>query len=176
MAAEIGKIICVVISYWAISISMVFANKYLVGGKSTVDISLFVSWLQCVVTIVLVFIFNVASSLYRTSAVSWVSIIPDRIVFTARPVLLMSGFFVGMLSFNNMCLKLVGVSFYQVARSTTIIFVVIFSVIILRRSVSKMVVLCCGFVASGFFLGIDQEKVWIIIKIFFYFCSNNVKT
>ena len=37
-----------------------------------------------------------------------------RTIMFSRPVLAMSGFFVGMLSFNNMCLKLVGVSFYQV--------------------------------------------------------------
>jgi len=46
----------------------------------------------------------------------------------------------------------------QVARSTTIIFVVIFSVLILKRHVSKAVAACCLLVACGFFLGIDQEK------------------
>ena len=55
----------------------------------------------------------------------------------------------------HICLLL---SFVQVARSTTIIFVVIFSVLILKRHVSKAVVTCCGLVACGFFLGIDQEK------------------
>ena len=46
----------------------------------------------------------------------------------------------------------------QVARSTTIIFVVIFSVLILKKTVSKAIATCCGLVACGFFLGIDQEK------------------
>jgi len=31
-------------------------------------------------------------------------------------------------------------------------------VLILKRHVSKAVVTCCGLVACGFFLGIDQEK------------------
>jgi len=46
----------------------------------------------------------------------------------------------------------------KVARSTTIIFVVIFSILILKRSVSKKIISCCLLVACGFFLGIDQEK------------------
>jgi len=46
----------------------------------------------------------------------------------------------------------------KVARSTTIIFVVIFSILILKKSVSKKIISCCLLVACGFFLGIDQEK------------------
>ena len=33
---------------------MVFANKYLVGERHTDDISLFVSWFQCIMTVLLV--------------------------------------------------------------------------------------------------------------------------
>lgn len=156
MAVEIARVAVVVLSYWTISITMVFSNKYLVGDKSSEDISLFVSWVQCVATVVLLFTFTIGRAFYTNNwefaSISYSSI-------TARPVLQMAFCFVLMLSFNNMCLKLVGVSFYQVARSTTIIFVVIFSVTILKNSVSKWILGCCFLVAMGFFLGIDQEKV-----------------
>lgn len=156
MAVEIVRVAVVVLSYWTISITMVFANKYLVGDKSSDDISLFVSWVQCIATVILLFAFNFTRAVYtknmESAKISYSTM-------TARPVLQMAFCFVLMLSFNNMCLKLVGVSFYQVARSTTIIFVVIFSVTILKKAVSKWIVGCCCLVATGFFLGIDQEKV-----------------
>ena len=157
MAVPVIKIAIVVLSYWTISISMVFANKYLVGEKAGTDISLFVSWIQCIATVFFVTCFNILLSM-KTG--NWERTkLPKKDVFLNKYVLKMAGCFVLMLSFNNMCLKLVGVSFYQVARSTTIIFVVIFSVLILKKSVSKTIVGCCLLVASGFFLGIDQEKV-----------------
>jgi GDP-fucose transporter C1 len=156
MAVQVVKIALVVAAYWTTSISMVFANKYLVGGKTTNDISLFVSWFQCIMTVILVSLYNGYTTLRFGSCQTWNP--PLTVVMRSKPVLAMAGFFVGMLSFNNMCLKLVGVSFYQVARSTTIIFVVIFSVLILKKAVSKAVVTCCALVACGFFLGIDQEK------------------
>jgi GDP-fucose transporter C1 len=91
----------------------VFANKYLVGGSSTADISLFVSWLQCVVTVALTFALRAAGT--RRRGVPLAAAVPPSEHFIARPVLIMSACFVCMLSFNNMCLKLVGVSFYQVS-------------------------------------------------------------
>lgn len=156
MAVEVARVAVVVLSYWTISISMVFANKYLVGEKSSVDISLFVSWVQCIATVFLLLAFTVGRAFYTKD---WESPRISYSSFTAKPVLQMAFCFVLMLSFNNMCLKLVGVSFYQVARSTTIIFVVIFSVTILKKAVSRWIVGCCLLVATGFFLGIDQEKV-----------------
>ena len=74
------------------------------------------------------------------------------------PLLRMTVSFVCMLSFNNLCLRYVDIAFYQVARSMTIIFVVIFTITILHKAVSWRVIVCCGVVAAGFFLGIDQEQ------------------
>ena len=47
-------VMLVVAFYWSTSITMTFANKYLVGDKlsSVRDISLFVAWAQCVLTVV----------------------------------------------------------------------------------------------------------------------------
>lgn len=156
MAVEVAKITTVVLTYWTISITMVFANKYLVGEKSTVDISLFVAWIQCIVTVLLVSAFN---ALHAVRTGNWELTKVPRSALVSKPVLQMAFCFVLMLSFNNLCLKLVGVSFYQVARSTTIIFVVVFSVTILKKSLSPWIAGCCVLVATGFFLGVDQEKV-----------------
>jgi len=48
---------------------------------------------------------------------------------------------------------------FQVARSTTIVFVVIFSAILLHKYQSRNIIFCCLLVAGGFILGVDQEKV-----------------
>ena len=112
MAIQVFKIASVVAAYWTTSISMVFANKYLVGERNTNDISLFVSWFQCLMTVGLVATFKALRG-WRTE--NWLTLPQLQTIMFARPVLAMSGFFVGMLSFNNMCLKMVGVSFYQVS-------------------------------------------------------------
>jgi len=111
MAIQVCKVATVVAAYWTTSISMVFANKYLVGERHTDDISLFVSWFQCIMTVLLVAGFKAARG-WRSQ--NWLTVDQLRTIMFSRSVLAMSGFFVGMLSFNNMCLKLVGVSFYQV--------------------------------------------------------------
>jgi solute carrier family 35 (GDP-fucose transporter), member C1 len=110
MAIEVVKVGAVVAGYWTASISMVFANKYVVGGKLTDDISLFVSWFQCVVTVAIIVVID-AYQRYRSGGVQriWTS----SSLIMSPYVLAMAFCFVGMLSFNNMCLKLVGVSFYQ---------------------------------------------------------------
>ena len=101
------KIVVVVLSYWTISISMVFFNKYILGKRSDHDISLFVSWIQCIVTVIAACIINLFTKSFSLS----LSNLKD---FNFWPIFKMASFFVGMLSFNNMCLKIVGVAFYQV--------------------------------------------------------------
>ena len=151
------KIAGVVLSYWTVSISMVFANKYLVGSKnSEVDLSIFVAWIQCVVTVVTVILVSRSMQLCKPDT----SVPACSLKFMlARQMLTLTCLYVGMLTFNNLCLKNVGVAFFQVARSFTLIFTVIFSATILKKPVSARTVGCCLIVISGFFLGVDQEKV-----------------
>ena len=175
MAIEYLKVVTVVLAYWTISISMVFANKYLLGDRdSSADISLYVAWVQCVVSVLLVAGNSARRGVMRGD---W-GVLSNQWKFLKcgrkgtesslsssdpgpfqKPILMMTCTYVGMLSFNNLCLKNVGVAFYQVARSLTLIFVVIFSVILLKKSVSWKVVTCCLIVAGGFVLGVDQENL-----------------
>lgn len=159
------KIVCVVLSYWIISISMVFANKYLVGDKTDdKDVTLFVAWVQCIVTVLFVggiqifqgIILYMKGKDWRPD-LSYASL--HNMLTCMRRIFIMTITFVSMLTFNNLCLKHVGIAFYQVARSMTLIFTVIFSVTLLHKNMSIKVFLCCVSVAAGFVLGIDQEKV-----------------
>ncbi len=159
------KITFIVMSYWTISISMVFANKYLVGEKTdNQDYTIFVAWVQCIVTVLFVIGLKSAQRL-----VSWTQGIQWQMDFSYNAIINILNYmynifwttttFVSMLTFNNLCLKHVGIAFYQVARSMTLIFTIIFSVTILRKTMSIKVLLCCFCVVTGFSLGIDQENI-----------------
>lgn len=64
-----------------------------------------------------------------------------------------------MISFNNLCLKYVDVSFYFIGRSLTTVFNVVFSYLILGQKTSFRIIVCCAVIISGFWLGVDQEKL-----------------
>jgi GDP-fucose transporter C1 len=62
-----------------------------------------------------------------------------------------------MITFNNLCLKWVEVSFYNVARSLTIVFNVGFSFYMLGSVSSQKTMVCLGVVIIGFFIGAQGE-------------------
>ena len=65
--------------------------------------------------------------------------------------------FVGMVMFNNICLKYVEVSFYNVARSLTLVFNVILSYLWMGETTSPRVLLTLLIIILGFIVGIDGE-------------------
>src|SRR5690606_20532208 len=77
----------------------------------------------------------------------------------SREVLPLSLVFVAMITFNNLCLKHVGVSFYYVGRSLTTVFNVVCSYLILGQHTARKALFFCGLIIFGFFLGVDQEDV-----------------
>ena len=156
MASDALRIFVVVVAYWCISISLVFANKYLVGSKDSHDVSILVAWVQCIVTVLVVFIMKFGKTFLRNDQSTFKLKLKDSL---SPQFIMLTCSYVGMLTFNNMCLRNVGVAFYQVARSLTLIFVVIFSLLILKKSVSWRVWMCCMAVACGFVLGVDQENL-----------------
>jgi GDP-fucose transporter C1 len=80
---------------------------------------------------------------YRTS--SGLAILPLSLVF------------VGMISFNNLCLQYVEVSFYNVARCLSLVFNVIFTYLILNKSTGWTTCATLLVVILGFILGINGE-------------------
>jgi len=76
---------------------------------------------------------------------------------TAKQIFPLSLVFVGMITFNNLCLKWVEVSFYNVARALTIVFNVGFSRIMLGIPTSFKTILCLLVVILGFFIGSKGE-------------------
>lgn len=77
-----------------------------------------------------------------------------------------------MITFNNLCLKYVKVSFYLVARSLTIVFNVVLSYAFLGISTSLPVILCCSIVIFGFFIGSEGELDFSLMGTIFGVCSS----
>ncbi|XP_063720586.1 GDP-fucose transporter 1-like isoform X2 [Symsagittifera roscoffensis] len=156
LAKQYFKVLVVVSAYWAVSLSMVFLNKYLLNGDSLqLDAPMFVTWFQCLVTVIICVILRIAA-LQMPTYVSFPSVAIN--ISISLQVLPLSLVFVGMIMFNNLCLQYVGVAFYNVGRSLTTVFNVVFSFVILGQKTSLSALACCGIIVGGFFLGIDQEK------------------
>jgi len=76
-------------------------------------------------------------------------------------------------TFNNLCLQYVEVSFYNVARSLTIVMNVIFTYIILRVGTSVQTLGCLAVVIFGFFVGADGEINFSLIGTVFGVVSSS---
>lgn len=144
----------VVALYWFVSIAMVFLNKHLLSGVS-MDAPIFVTWFQCVVAVVFCFVAGAMRDVHPS-----MKAFPkfEYRLEVARQVLPLSIVFVCMIAFNNLCLKFVGVAFYNVGRSLTTVFNVIFTYWYLGETTSMNALFFCAMIILGFFLGVDQEK------------------
>lgn len=146
--------------YWFVSITMVFVNKSLLSGdQGRIDAPLFITWFQCVVTVLGCYLMP----LLGVPNVPQFEIKKD----IAKQIAPLSLVFILMMVCNNLCLKYVEISFYQVARSLTIVFNVIFDFIILGNTTSFPAILCCLLVVSGFTLGNQQEVRWSLQGVLF---------
>lgn len=151
----------VIFAYWTVSISMVYLNKVLLSSPdNSIPAPLFVTWFQCVVTAVICIILgHIGETTRKNGKGSYFDEYP-LIKFdmsTTIAVLPLSLIFVGMITFNNVCLQLVEVSFYNVARSLTIVFNVIFTYLFLGKSTSFWTCSTLIIVIIGFYVGVDGE-------------------
>ncbi|KAM3919175.1 GDP-fucose transporter 1 isoform 1-T1 [Leptodactylus fuscus] len=150
------KIALVVLLYWFISITMVFLNKYLLDSPSLkLETPLFVTFYQCLVTVVLCKLLSLLSLLVPGDFMEFPSVRFDLKVL--RSVLPLSLVFIGMITFNNLCLKYLGVAFYTVGRCLSTVFNVLLSYVLLKQTTSMYALMSCGVILGGFWLGIDQE-------------------
>lgn len=164
-------IAAVVALYWFVSITMVFLNDYLLDNRQ-LDAPLFVTFYQCLVTVGLCWLMQLLSGLCP-GLVDFPSVRFD--LKTSREVLPLSVMFICMITFNNLCLKYVGVAFYTISRSLSTVFNVLFSFIILKQTTSLRTLVCCGIIIGlfTFFLLIffpmnERKKIICQIRRYFY--------
>ncbi|XP_073321389.1 GDP-fucose transporter 1 isoform X2 [Pagrus major] len=149
------RIAAVVALYWFVSITMVFLNNYLLDNRD-LDAPLFVTFYQCLVTVGLCWVLQLLSR-FCPGVIDFPSVSFD--LKTSREVLPLSIVFICMITFNNLCLKYVGVAFYTVGRSLSTVFNVLSTYIILKQTTSYRALMCCGVILGGFWLGVDQEGI-----------------
>lgn len=156
----------VVTAYFVVSIALVFSNKVLLSSPgATIPAPLFVTWFQCVLTAAIIYGLGafgegknnggLMNELPRKK--------PDFNINVAKSVLPLSAVFVGMITFNNLCLKYVEVSFYNVARSLTIVINVVFTFFLLGEKTSSRTLVCLFIVIIGFFVGSEGELNFSLI-------------
>jgi len=155
LAKRYTRILTVVALYWFVSITLVFLNKSLLSGTTSVDAPLFITCFQCTVTAAACYgILALPTGQSDSLACGQLTISLQ----TLKKVLPLSVVFVAMITFNNLCLKHVGVSFYYVGRSLTTVFNVAFTYLILGQKTSVRAICCCFIILLGFWLGVDQEN------------------
>jgi len=154
-------IMYVIATYWMVSISMVYLNKMLLSNKeASIPAPLFVTWFQCVLTCVICIVLGRMGEETRSSGKnSFLNEFPvvKYSVPVGMSVLPLSLVFVAMITFNNLCLQYVEVSFYNVARSLSIVFNVVFTYFLLAKTTSSIVCGTLVVVIVGFIVGIDGE-------------------
>jgi GDP-fucose transporter C1 len=160
--SEAIRIMAVVLFYFFISISLVFLNKNIM--TEDFEFPLFITWFQLVVAL-----FCSGMLGYMGKFIPSLSMMPpmEFDLRVAQKILPLAIVFVGMISFNNLCLLYVEVTFYQVARSTTICFTIIFSYLILKQSTSWPAVRASLVVMFGFIIGSYGEINFSVIGTVF---------
>eukprot|EP00565_Helicotheca_tamesis_P005293 CAMPEP_0185731752 /NCGR_PEP_ID=MMETSP1171-20130828/13903_1 /TAXON_ID=374046 /ORGANISM="Helicotheca tamensis, Strain CCMP826" /LENGTH=340 /DNA_ID=CAMNT_0028401077 /DNA_START=189 /DNA_END=1211 /DNA_ORIENTATION=+ len=141
---------------------------------------LFVTWFQCVVTTAICYVAGLIGQRAQRLPANYTAVptsgdgegssaaAPKPSFFaqfpkaeytfaTSKKVFPLSLIFVSMIIFNNLCLKWVEVSFYNVARALTIVFNVFFSRVLLGIPTSTKTILCLFVVILGFFIGSAGE-------------------
>ncbi|RWS10944.1 GDP-fucose transporter 1-like protein [Dinothrombium tinctorium] len=164
------EITLVVLLYWFVSISLVFMNKHLLSSQSVkLEAPLFVTFYQCCCSALLCLFLSVISKLKLIAMFNFPHM--THSLATAKSVFPLSLVFVGMITFNNLSLKYVGVAFYFVGRSLTTVFNVIFTFTFLGEKTSRKAIICCCVIVFGFFLGVDQENVSGSLSTFGVVCG-----
>lgn len=138
-ALRIAVVVCL---YWFTSIAMVFLNKYLLDSPSLrLDAPLFVTFFQCALTAALCLGLSLGAACGPPCAGLPTLRLDPKV---SRSVLPLSAVFIGMVTSNNLCLKHVGVAFYNVGRSLTTVFNVLLSYLLLKQTTSLYALLACG--------------------------------
>ncbi|OIR57204.1 MAG: triose phosphate transporter [Amphiamblys sp. WSBS2006] len=137
----------VVLFYWMSSIATVFMNKHLLSSSVFRGIPFLISAFQLEIALVL---FVLVGCVDRRKAV----VLRKKRLVQLLPL---CAVYVGMLGTNNICLKNVDITLYQITRSLTIIFQLLFDVFLQKRATSGVSVFACIVVFVGFVMSVFIE-------------------
>lgn len=145
---ETTRIVAVISAYWAISMSLVFVNKAILSGDHSYPLTM--TWYQFFIAIVCVLALGQLGQVWALFSFLPAPEFQPKVAVQVLPV---SCVFVAMIVCNNLCLQFVEVSFYQVARSLTILFTILFTYLILSQKTAPAAMVACAVVVIGFSIG-----------------------
>ncbi|XP_059179426.1 GDP-fucose transporter 1-like [Physella acuta] len=150
----------VVLSYWTVSTAYVFVNKQLVSGiNGLVDISIFIAWFQVLSGFIILL---AARTVAKCCKLPWTDLsslsLDQRRLLTLGSVASSTAYITSLI-FNSLLLKYISVSFYQIARSLTIIFVILLSKVLLHDQLLMSTMIACILIVAGFYIGVHEEIV-----------------
>jgi GDP-fucose transporter C1 len=161
---SLSKVIGAIAFYWVSSIALVFLNKVTLVGIPGFDAPLFSTWTQLVVAVLGCAILAWASGKSKVFGFFPKMEYDHQIAYKVMPL---SFIFLGMIVFNNLCLKYVEVSFYHVARALSVVFNVGLTFAMFDTKVSKACIVSLGVVVFGYILGCDGEIHFSLIGVFY---------
>jgi len=149
--------------YFVSSISVVFLNKFLLSGWNF-SYPVFVTWFQLVVAFGCLYVLGTLGQF--SSTFTYFRPLEFDLAI-ARKVFPLTLIFVGMVTFNNLCLLYVEVSFYLVARSLTICFSIAFTWFILDTVTSVPAIQASVVVFLGFVVGSIGELNFSVLGVLY---------
>jgi len=149
-----------------------FLNKLLLKNYNF-SLPLFVTWFQFVVAFFCITILGLIGQ-YLWPVLSFIK--PPSMDHlksaTMLKVLPLTLLYISMICFSNLTLRWSEVSFYQVARSLTIIFSIIFTYLIMGKKTTWAEIKPCLVVVFGFILGVKGEVNFELWAVVFGVCSS----
>ena len=147
-------VISSILFYMMSSLGCIFTNKYLLNSSSEKADAIFVAWFQNFfefLVILLLTSIDCCSERFR--------FFPPLLYVKKDALKIMPSviFFVSTILLNNKCMESISLTSYQIARSLTIIFNVIFTYLVLRVKTSLAAILACVGVVVGFIVGLEGE-------------------
>eukprot|EP01053_Blabericola_migrator_P000974 Blabericola_migrator_1__973@NODE_1243_length_5009_cov_73_028329_g840_i0_p1_GENE_NODE_1243_length_5009_cov_73_028329_g840_i0NODE_1243_length_5009_cov_73_028329_g840_i0_p1_ORF_typecomplete_len434_score43_85TPT/PF03151_16/1_2e58UAA/PF08449_11/6_8e16EamA/PF00892_20/0_00014EamA/PF00892_20/1e07PUNUT/PF16913_5/4_1e10Nuc_sug_transp/PF04142_15/1_6e02Nuc_sug_transp/PF04142_15/1_6e08Nuc_sug_transp/PF04142_15/0_066SLC35F/PF06027_12/2_1e03SLC35F/PF06027_12/2_3e08CRTlike/PF08627_10/2_4e05CRTlike/PF08627_10/6e len=153
---EYGLLIFAILAYSCVSLAVVYYNWWLF--TSGFKFPVFVSWIQQVVGTCIFFLGSQVALYF--SSLRPIFPHPDFKPGTAWKIIPLSISFVLTVGLANICLQKTLISTYQVARSLTLLFVIILSYMLLKEKQTALVLVACGMMVVGFIIGsLDPETL-----------------
>lgn len=150
-ADSMRKVVTVVAFYWTVSFTVVFMNKYLLSTSVFhFPYPLTITYYQLFVSLVIFVCISLSSS-----SLSIPRQFPTLEFNTqvAQKIFPLTVVYVAMLATNNASLKYIEVTFYNVVRKLAILFSSFLTYLILKKTVSKRVMISLAIIVLGFVFG-----------------------
>ena len=149
-----NKSLLSILFYMACSQGCVYTNKFILDSNQGKADAIFVTWFQNLVEFFLILIFS-------NSLLSYfhLQLFPP-IVYTSKHFIAVfpcALLFVTTFLLNNKCMESIPLTSYQICRSLTILFNVLFSFLFLKKKTTIKEFLCCCGVTLGFIVGIEGD-------------------